>query len=345
LLISLNLIIAIVVSRVTIAGLYRSSIASRLLDRAGHRSLHTGDKPRIGGIGIAAGLLSSVAATSFFTPVNNDLVVTLIAFSLLLVVSLIDDFKSLGVVLRLCCHLMIVFAWLHLVTPVAIYLQIQAGAAWLWLVMVVTLGICWSINLYNFMDGADGLAGGMTITGFSAYAVASWYANDLGLAAICLAVIGATIGFMKYNLPPSKLFLGDSGSISLGFLSAAIGAVGIAKGYWSTSFPLLLFAMFWVDSTYTLFKRIVQKKQFWKPHREHWYQKTILGGNSHAKLLKIHAFCNVMIALVTTCNQLASEGSNVIAKTLTIVVVLTVVATFGFWAECQAPKNISERTL
>ncbi len=143
------------------------------------------------------------------------------------------------------------------------------------------LAVAWMTNLYNFMDGSDGLAGGMTLIGFSGYAIAAAIGADVAFATACFCVAAASVPFLFCNFHPAKIFLGDSGSIPLGFLAAALGAEGWQRNLWPLWFPLLVFSPFIVDATVTLLRRFLKRERIWQAHREHYYQRLVQLGFGH----------------------------------------------------------------
>jgi UDP-N-acetylmuramyl pentapeptide phosphotransferase/UDP-N-acetylglucosamine-1-phosphate transferase len=149
------------------------------------------------------------------------------------------------------------------------------------LVFMSVIGVVWATNLYNFMDGADGLAGGMGVMGFGAYMFAAALGDAPAMAQACAILSGACLGFLFFNFPPARIFMGDAGSIPLGFLSAALGLHGVLSRTWSWWFPLLVFSPFWVDASITLLKRVVRGEKIWLAHRQHYYQRLILSGWTH----------------------------------------------------------------
>jgi UDP-N-acetylmuramyl pentapeptide phosphotransferase/UDP-N-acetylglucosamine-1-phosphate transferase len=148
-------------------------------------------------------------------------------------------------------------------------------------VAVLTLALAWITNLYNFMDGSDGLAGGMSVIGFGAYAAAAQLGGDAALAALCIALSAASAGFLTHNLHPAKIFLGDIGSIPLGFLAGGLGIVGWRNDLWPLWFPVLVFAPFIGDATATLIKRAIRGARIWEAHRDHYYQRMVRAGLGH----------------------------------------------------------------
>jgi UDP-GlcNAc:undecaprenyl-phosphate GlcNAc-1-phosphate transferase len=254
-----------------IAILVRMPWTASLSDQPNERSLHTIPTPRIGGIGILAG----VAAVSF---PPGALAVTLGCALALWCISLADDLRGLPVAARLAAHLVAAaVAVAALLGPPA---DILAAAPWL----LALLAIVWATNLYNFMDGADGLAGGMAVIGFAAYAIAAVLAGASALAWTSAAVASAAAGFLVHNYPPARAFLGDCGSIPLGFLAGMLGLHGILAGTWGLAFPLLVFSPFIVDATVTLVRRLVRGDAPWRAHREHGYQRLVLAGWSRQRL-------------------------------------------------------------
>jgi UDP-N-acetylmuramyl pentapeptide phosphotransferase/UDP-N-acetylglucosamine-1-phosphate transferase len=133
------------------------------------------------------------------------------------------------------------------------------------------------------MDGADGMAGGMALAGFLAYGVAAFLAGELVFARVFLAFGGAAGGFLIFNFHPARVFMGDGGSIPLGFLFAVWGVAGALKGIWSPLFPVVVLAPFWVDATVTLLRRVLRGESFWKSHRTHYYQRVVQMGWGHRR--------------------------------------------------------------
>lgn len=240
--------------------------SSRLpLDRPNARSLHDRPIPRVGGIAVLAGVALSAAADPAAWP--TPLMVALV----LAAVSLADDFYQLPVALRLVVHLAAasLTAW-YLLSPMNLFA-----------LALIAIAIAWITNLYNFMDGSDGLAAGMTIIGFGAYAAAAWFSGDAALASACAALAGGALGFLAFNFHPARVFLGDVGSIPLGYLAAALGLVGWRGDLWPLWFPLLVFAPFIGDATVTLLRRALRGEKVWQAHREHYYQRLVRMGVGH----------------------------------------------------------------
>ncbi len=269
------LVLPAAVAIAAIALLRASPLAARILDRPGERSLHAVPTPRIGGIGLVLGALPLAFAVG--TP---DIRVLALAAAALAVLSLVDDVRALPVAVRLPCHLAAAAVAVGVALPEggAADAGALAGAA------VAFLAIAWMTNLFNFMDGADGLAGGMALIGFAALGLAALGAGDGALGGACLATSAAAAGFLLFNFPPARIFLGDAGSVPLGFLAGAFGWLGAARGLWPAWFPVLVFSPFVVDATVTLARRLWGREPVLQAHRSHYYQRLVLGGWSHRRL-------------------------------------------------------------
>ncbi|MBU9662042.1 glycosyltransferase family 4 protein [Burkholderia multivorans] len=263
-------LVAAFASAAILRTLLSSGLAWRLaIDVPNDRSLHARPIPRVGGWGIVP---VCVVAMLLFAPS-----LWLIAAGTLglAVVSQVDDRRGLSARARFSAHLAAV-ALLIVTFPY--------HAPW-WLLVGAGFVMVWLTNLYNFMDGADGLAGGMAVFGFGAYGIAALLGPrtmpDLAIGAACVA--GAALGFLLLNFHPAKLFLGDAGSIPLGFLAGAQGYWGWRSGIWPISFPVMVFAPFIADASATLLRRLLRGERFWQAHREHYYQRMVRSGMGHAR--------------------------------------------------------------
>ena len=266
--------------------LRRTRIGQLFLDFPKARSLHATPVPRFGGIA----LFASVWLLAGFW-MQRDLVAAIAGIGLgLLAISLFDDLRPLSAMLRLLAHtaaaILLVLLWVNTfgLSPGRASMSIRwvmspPGA------LAVALAIVWMTNLFNFMDGADGLAGGMAVIGFGSYAAALVMQADSGgsLGLLVTTLTGASVGFLLFNFPPAKVFMGDAGAIPLGFLAIALGIHGNMLGLWPWWFASLVFSPFIVDASVTLLRRTLQGHKPWIAHRDHYYQRLILAGWSHRK--------------------------------------------------------------
>ena len=278
--------------------LRRSPWAQRLLDRPNERSLHTAVTPRVGGIALMAGAVPVALAYS-----SGPLAGVLGLAVALAIVSTLDDAHSLPVKVRLAAHFLAAIGAAVLLWPAG---EAPALVARL-LCAVAVLGIAWMTNLFNFMDGADGLAGGMAAIGFGALSIAAWQAGAWPLAACCLSLASASAGFLLVNFPPARVFMGDAGSIPLGFLAGALGLAGILSDAWTWWYPIAVFSPFILDASLTLLRRLARGAQVWRAHREHAYQRLVLHGWSKRELA-LKSYAAIALTALAATAALRQEG-------------------------------------
>lgn len=297
--------LAFAVTLVVLLLLLRTRLSRIALDAPNHRSLHTHLTPRTGGVAIMAGVLSAWVLADMPWLWSVPIL-------LLLAVSLVDDVRGLPVCWRLLAQLSISAGMTMVVLP---------DYPWWWQALAV-LAITWMINLYNFMDGSDGLAGGMALFGFASYTVAAVLNNDMQLATLNAAVVAASFAFLLFNFHPARIFLGDGGSVPLGFLVGAIGLYGWRNEVWSAWFPLLVFSPFIVDASVTLCKRLLRGEKIWQAHRTHYYQRLIQLGWGHRKT----AFAEYGLMAITSGSAILLIGQPI----LIVVTALLIWVVFYF---------------
>jgi UDP-GlcNAc:undecaprenyl-phosphate/decaprenyl-phosphate GlcNAc-1-phosphate transferase len=259
----------------TFVGLLQSPrLAGLVLDVPNERSLHDRPIPRTGGIGLFLAATVSWLVLTWTGAAGASLQPLAALTCALACLFLIDDVRGLAVGVRLGAQLL-----------AASIFVIAASAAYpLLLLPFLIVGIVWSANLYNFMDGSNGLAGGMAVTGFGTYAVAAHLAGNPDIAVASIVVTGAAAGFLVWNFDPARIFLGDAGSIPLGFLAATLGITGWHSGAWPFWLPLLVFSPFVADACVTLVKRALRGERLSQAHKTHYYQRLVQMGWSHRRL-------------------------------------------------------------
>src|SRR6266853_1580449 len=198
------------------------------LDVPNERSLHARPVPRSGGFAILQ------------TPL-----VAVLPAAALVALSHFDDLRGLPIPVRFGAQLAAAAGFAFGALP-AIALP---------LLILIVIGILWVTNLYNFMDGSDGLAGGMTVAGFAFLGAGAWMSGDEALLIECAIVAAAGAAFLLFNFPPARLFMGDAGSVPIGFLAAVLSLSGWRDGNWPLWFPAVVFSPFIVYATVTLLNR------------------------------------------------------------------------------------------
>lgn len=300
-----------------------SKLSRFALDHPNQRSLHESPVPRMGGVGLHAGVACA------WLIAGPDLPVPLAIGALVLfVISFVDDVRGLHVLLRLLAHLgcAALFA-MSVVYPVSDILALAVAA----------IAIAWMINVYNFMDGSDGLAGGMAFIGFAAYGCAAWGAGDAPLAALDFGIAAASAGFLVFNLNPARVFLGDAGSVPLGYLAATLGIMGWLHGDWPSWYPVCVFSPFIVDASVTLARRMYRRERVWQAHRDHYYQRLVQLGWGHAGTA--WAEYALMLGCAAAALFALKQGPLLQAATLAVVAFVYVIAAIAIEGAWRAHRT------
>jgi UDP-N-acetylmuramyl pentapeptide phosphotransferase/UDP-N-acetylglucosamine-1-phosphate transferase len=186
----------------------------------------------------------------------------------------------------------------------------------------------WSTNLYNFMDGSDGLAGATTLIGFAAMAAAA--DADPALRLACAAIAAACIPFLAVNRPPARMFMGDVGAVPAGFLAAMFGIGGVLRGDWPAWFPALVFLPFLCDATLTLLLRALRGERVWEAHRSHYYQRLHRLGAGHGGTLALYSAATACCALTALVLRARAPQAGAAALVAWIALVAILFATIDY---------------
>jgi UDP-N-acetylmuramyl pentapeptide phosphotransferase/UDP-N-acetylglucosamine-1-phosphate transferase len=266
----------------------RSDSSVYILDYPNERSLHDRPISRSGGLAILASIIIFGSLVAYYYP-SWVLIGPVMGMLVVAIVSFFDDRFSVSPRYRLAAH--VVASLAVIISGVFLYRLEFPGFAWELPpaagMAISFLFVVWMINLYNFMDGMDGFAGGMSVFGFGAFAVLGWLANEYSFFAISLIITMASAGFLILNFPPARIFMGDAGSSTLGFLAAVLSLWGSQSGIFQFWIALLIFSPFLVDATVTLIRRLLQGEVLWTPHNTHYYQKLVQAGWGHRKTVLV----------------------------------------------------------
>ncbi len=267
-----------------------------ILDLPNARSSHDRPTPRGGGLGLLIGLAGGWVGVLAVLP-GADPRATAVALAgglLLAAVSFIDDVRGLPVVTRLAVQIVAVAGSLAALPADSLVFQgylppaidrLLTGLAWLWFV-----------NLFNFMDGIDGISGVEAASiGFGS-ALIAWLAGTLAMIGLGVTLGAAALGFLVWNWHPARVFMGDVGSVPLGFALGWLLLRLALDGAWAA--VLILPAYYWTDASLTLVLRLGRGEPVWRPHRSHFYQRAVRQGLSHADVARHVMAANlVLVAL------------------------------------------------
>jgi len=250
------------------------------------RSSHTVPTPSGGGIGLITGWLLCIIFLALFGHINSDILLSIaIPASIVAGIGFLDDRMQLSQLLRFGAQIALV-AWFLFFFGKPLFV----GISWLdnvpfFSYTISGFALVWLINLFNFMDGIDGIAASEAIFVVLGMVLISFFSianNPLVLVNVALA--GACLGFLVWNWPPAKIFMGDVGSSFLGFVLGATALV-ISSEYAISVWPwVILFGVFLVDATVTLVRRALSGQRWYAAHRSHAYQRLARQWGSHQKV-------------------------------------------------------------
>ncbi|WP_411564468.1 MraY family glycosyltransferase [Pseudomonas shirazensis] len=255
-------------------GLRRYALAREIIDIPNARSSHTVPTPRGGGVAIVLSFILSIIALSSFSIISAAEFWAMLGSGLsVAALGFLDDHGHVAARWRLLGHfaasLWAVF-WLGGL-PVITLFSHDIDMGWLGFAFAV-LYLVWMLNLYNFMDGIDGIAGVEAICACSGASLLYWLAGFDSLIILPLVLAMAAVGFLFWNFPPARIFMGDAGS---GFLGIILGILSLQAAWTSSNLVwiwLILLGVFIVDATFTLFRRLVRGDKVYEAHRSHAYQ-------------------------------------------------------------------------
>ena len=317
--------IALGLAAVALASWAGTGIVLRLLlhwhvfDEPNHRSSHDQPKPRGGGLAVVAVVLAAwIIAAVTGGQAGAEFWLVLAGVGLLAAISWADDVKSQPASLRFGVQVAAVVLGLWALDSGPVFQGLlplpldRVVTALLWL---------WFINLFNFMDGIDGITAVETITISAGLALISCFFLHFPLDSFAAAVpAAAALGFLFWNWAPSRIFLGDVGSVPLGYLLGWLLIVTAAGGFWEAAVILPLYYL--ADATWTLSKRALRREKVWRAHREHFYQRAVQQGLGHGAVAGRIAACNALLVVLAGAAPAAPPGQAWIPLGLALLAVI-----------------------
>lgn len=270
----------------------------RLLDIPNERSSHSSPTPRGGGLAIAFTALGGIILAAMWKWIDWNLAIALTGGgSMIAAVGWIDDHRDLPALVRFAVQFLSAawaMFWLGGLPALTVgSTQLSLGIAG---IPLGVIGIVWAINLYNFVDGIDGLAAGEAVTTGMIGGLILLAMGHYGLAMVSLLIAAANAGFLPLNWAPAKLFMGDVGSGMLGYLFAVLAIASENAGAVPLLIWVLLLGAFVFDATVTLCRRIAHGERWYHAHHSHAYQRMVQAGRSHAQVSSMILAINFVLA-------------------------------------------------
>lgn len=296
----------------------------QIVDTPNDRSMHQGSVPRGGGMVIVACLVLAlivVGVVSQRYQVFGVLTILVLAWAAL---SAWDDRHDLSarkrILFQLCFAFLSILAFGYVSSiqfnDSSFVLLAGFGA------IATFIGIIWLANLYNFMDGMDGLAATQTIVAGLTLAFWFWQVGDPQLGLTCLVLSAASYGFLLHNWQPAKIFMGDVGSVTIGAFFGLMIILGNTRYQIPVLSFVLLFGVFVFDASVTMLRRIIRREKIWLPHRTHFYQRLALAGLGHSKVVMaatiLMVFCSMIASYTVIDHDRIASGSIVVLLVLAL---------------------------
>ena len=305
--IALALSLALIASYACTAVVRRYALKRGILDVPNERSSHIEPTPRGGGAAIALGIVVAVGTLAIVgVALPEGIIGVATGATLVALIGWLDDRFGLSPGLRAAVQCVAAIVGC---IPIGGLQALNIGMAvlpiGLGLGMILSiLGVVWSINLFNFMDGTDGLAGSEAVFLAAVFALLALSSANIPLALFAGAVAVGNSGFLFWNWPPAKIFMGDVGSGLNGYLFAMLAILGERSG----SVPLLLTAVlssvFIVDASVTLIRRVRRGDAWHRAHREHAYQRLTRAGWSHRRVVGVVMWVNLGLAVMASLGHI-----------------------------------------
>lgn len=278
-------------------GLFRMyAIRKGMLDQPNGRSSHYAATARGGGVVFFMGWAILVAILYFMKFIPYEMIECFYPVILIGGIGYLDDRGGLSTRIRFLFQCIAAVSFLLIIHEDGSTIQNYLMLSYPYNIAVIAFGMVWLTNLYNFMDGSDGMAAQQGLFFFTVmgYFLLQQQAVELGVLACGLAALLA--GFLTWNWPIARIFMGDSGSYFLGFTIAVYAILSHKYCGVSLVVSAILMTLFWFDATVTLLRRVAKREKWYQPHRLHAYQRLIQYGCSHQTVLIGAIAVNVILA-------------------------------------------------
>lgn len=318
--------LALVLSLVMTPLVIRVLLRSKIMDIPNLRSSHSVPVPRGGGFGILIPFVLIIGVMLLVGALRFDAIMLAIMVGLagMTLIGFLDDIFSLSALIRLALEGLLMGVCLALaplqLREIAFPLSppIATGIAGWVLAWLFLVGFP---NLFNFMDGINGLAGSQTLIACVTLTILGHLSGQTNLAVFTAVIAGGSLGFLRYNVPQARVFMGDSGSLPIGFLLAATALALSGRGAGIPIIvPVLVLWAFLFDAGLTLVIRACRKRRLHHAHRHHLYQRLVAMGYSHARVTVMYSLMMISLAAVALVYQHAGESLRLL---LLIVVIAT----------------------
>ena len=291
--------IALILSLLLVPGVAKLAIRIGAVDKPNARKVHTKIMPRMGGLAIYVSFFVVLFLSQSMT---QQLLGLFLGGTVLVIVGIIDDMKDIPAKVKLCGQIVAACIVVAFGVRVDFMTNIFHGDTFFLSVFSIPVTIIWIvsiINAVNLIDGLDGLAAGISIIAAITMAIVGYASGQTAMASMAMILIGATLGFLRYNFHPAKIFMGDTGSMFLGYNLAVFAVLGVAKSFTLLSLvtPILVLAIPILDTLFAIIRRKMNHKPIFKPDKHHLHHCLLNYGFSHRDTVLIIYAVSAILAL------------------------------------------------
>lgn len=319
------------------------------VDKPNARKVHTKIMPRMGGLGIYLAYIIVVLATQ---KMNMQLAGLLLGSTILVVLGIFDDMKDLNAKFKLLIQVLAAVIVMAFGVRIEFMTNVFGGGAIYLDILSLPITLLWIVgitNAINLIDGLDGLAGGIATIAALSMAVVGWIYGQYLMASMAIILAGATMGFLRYNFHPAKVFMGDTGSLFLGFNLSVLAIMGVAKSvtFISLAAPVLVLGVPIFDTFFAILRRKMNHKPIFAADKDHLHHRLLGMGFSHRKTVLIIYAISFFLALSAILITYLSTAEAVAVVAIVLSVILIGAGKLGVIAvkrprECKNTEEIEQ---
>ncbi|GAB6137292.1 MraY family glycosyltransferase [Halanaerobaculum tunisiense] len=289
----LPILISFCVSYLLVPVIKKLAFAIGALDQPSKRRINVEPIPNLGGLAIFGGVIVSL----LWLGVDSQLRSILVCASLLVSLGILDDLYELSASVKLAGQLAVVLLLVNSGIQIEFIRGYYLG---LFSIPVTVIWMLGTMNVINLIDGLDGLAGGVTIIAAIPLAIFAYQQGQMLAVLLTLSLIGATIGFLRYNFNPAQIFMGDTGSMFLGFMLGVISITGALKSITTVTFilPILALGVPICDTLFAIIRRRLQGQPIFKADRNHLHHQLLDLGLTQWQVVLIIYLVSICLSLV-----------------------------------------------
>ncbi len=289
---------ALVISYFLTPQIKKLSFKLGAVDEPNKRRINIDPIPSLGGLAIYFGVVISLLIIG----VSHELIGIIIGATLIVVLGVIDDLYELSAISKLIGQILISLVLIAFGIKINFISNPFGGIYYLGL-LSVPLTLLWMvtvINIINLIDGMDGLAGGITVIAAATLAIFAYQQGQVLTVVIAASLVGATLGFLKYNFNPAEIFMGDTGSMFLGFMLGAISIVGSLKSVTLVTLliPILALGIPIFDTCFALLRRKLNGQPIFKADKGHLHHRLLEMGLTQVEAVLIIYLVNIFLSMI-----------------------------------------------